>query len=367
MKVTTLVYYNIVSSSRRRIRLRAARPTGEMSIRKILVRAPNWIGDAVMCLPALEALKSLYPSAEIHLLAKQRVVPVFENNPAVSAFITVGGGHNGFFGALRLSKELREHDFDLAVLFQNAFGAALVAFLSGIRERVGYARDMRSGLLTKAVPATAAIRKRHQVFYYLNIIEALGAKPQASPVPKIFITGAERKAAREFLEKQGLAGRPVFGAAPGAAFGPAKKWPVERFASVLKGLTDEHKGAALVFGGPDDREACAAVKAAFPAAIDLSGKMTLRESMALVELAQVFITNDSGPMHLAAALGTPTVGIFGSTEDSLTGPVGPSVAVVREKTECSPCFKRECRFGHYDCLRKVEASVVLAKAREMIE
>jgi len=338
-----------------------------MAIRKILVRAPNWIGDAVMCLPALEALKSIYPSAEIYLLAKQRVVPVFENNPAISGFITVGGGHNGFFGALRLSKELREQDFDLAVLFQNAFGAALVSFLSGIRERVGYARDMRSGLLTKAVPATAAIRKKHQVFYYLNIIEALGAKVPEAPVPKIYITDAERKAAREILEKQGLAGRPVFGAAPGAAFGPAKRWPAERFASVLKGLVDENGGGALVFGGPDDKEACALVKAAFPAAKDLSGKTTLRESMALVELAKVFITNDSGPMHLAAALGTPTVGIFGSTEDLLTGPVGRKTAVVREKIECSPCFKRECRFGHYECLKKVEASYVLEKAREMIE
>ncbi|MCC6503226.1 MAG: lipopolysaccharide heptosyltransferase II [Deltaproteobacteria bacterium] len=339
-----------------------------MAIKKILVRAPNWIGDAVMSLPALEALKSLYPSADIYLLAKSRVVPVFENNPAISGFITVEGGrHKGFFGALRLSGELRERDFDLAVLFQNAFGAALVAFLSGVKERVGYARDMRSGLLTKAVPVSAEIKKKHQVFYYLNIIKALGAKVPEAPVPKIYISDREKAAAKAFLEREGLSGKPVFGAAPGAAFGPAKRWPSERFASVLKGLVDEYKGCALVFGGPDDKEACSGVKAALPSVTDLSGRITLRESIALVALTRVFITNDSGPMHLAAAIGVPTVGIFGSTEDSLTGPVGRKAVSVREKIDCSPCFKRECPFGHYDCLKRVEAARVLAKAREMME
>jgi len=339
-----------------------------MAIKKILVRVPNWIGDAVMCLPALESLKALYPSSEIFLLAKPSVVPVFENSPALAGFILVEGGrHSGFFGTLRLSRELRARDFDLAVLFQNAFGAALVSFLAGVKERVGYARDMRSALLTKAVPVSAEIKKRHQIFYYLNIIKALGAKVPEAPVPKIYITGKEAASARAFLEREGLSGKPVFGAAPGAAFGPAKRWPVERFAAVLKGLVDEYKGGALVFGGPDDKEACAGVKAALPSTIDLSGKMTLRESSALVALTSVFITNDSGPMHLAAAIGVPTIGIFGSTEDSLTGPTGPKAASVREKIECSPCFKRECPFGHYECLKRVETKSVIEKAREMMK
>ena len=126
-----------------------------MAIKKILVRAPNWIGDAVMCLPSLEELKALYLSSEIFVLAKPRVIPVFESNPAVRGIISLKPErHSGFFGTLRLSKELRGGSFDLAVLFQNAFGAALISFLGAAKERVGYARDMRSGLLTKAIPAS---------------------------------------------------------------------------------------------------------------------------------------------------------------------------------------------------------------------
>ena len=339
-----------------------------MAIKKILVRAPNWIGDAVMCLPSLEELKALYLSSEIFVLAKPRVIPVFESNPAVRGIISLKPErHSGFFGTLRLSKELRGGSFDLAVLFQNAFGAALISFLGAAKERVGYARDMRSGLLTKAIPASGEIMKKHQVFYYLNIIKELGGKMPGRPVPQIYITAQETAIARAFLEKNNLKGKPVFGVAPGASYGPSKRWPAERFASVLKGLTDEYGGAALVFGGPEDKEACAGVKAALPSAIDLSGKTPLRESIALMSCSSAFLTNDSGPMHIAAALGVPTVAVFGSTEDSLTGPVGRNAASVREKIECSPCFKRECAFGHYECLKRVEAQRVLAKVKELMQ
>jgi heptosyltransferase-2 len=275
--------------------------------------------------------------------------------------------HSGLFGTLRLSKELRGESFDLAVLFQNAFGAAFISLLGAAKERVGYARDMRSGLLTKAIPASGEIMKKHQVFYYLNIIKELGGKMPDRPVPQIYITNEEAAAAQAFLEKNNLKGKPVFGAAPGASYGPSKRWPAERFASVLKGLTDEYGGAALVFGGPEDKEACAGVKEALPSAIDLSGKIPLREAVALMSCARAFITNDSGPMHIAAALGVPTVAVFGSTEDSLTGPVGSKAASIREKTECSPCFKRECAFGHYECLTRVDAEKILAKVKELMQ
>jgi heptosyltransferase-2 len=362
------MYYNDVSNACRGRTVCARRLTGQMAIKKILVRAPNWIGDAVMCLPALESLGALYPSSEIFVLAKPRVVPVFMNNPAVSGIIPLEAGrHGGFLGTLRLSRELRAKKFDLAVLFQNAFGAALISLLGAAKERVGYARDMRSGLLTKAIPVSAEVRKKHQVFYYLNIIKELGGNIPVNPVPRIYITGIEAAAAGAFLEREGLAGKPVFGVAPGASYGPSKRWPAERFASVLKGLVDEYGGAALIFGGPEDRQSCAGVKEAMPSAIDLSGKIPLREAIALMACSSAFITNDSGPMHIAAALGVPTIAVFGSTEDSLTGPVGKIAASVREKVECSPCFKRECAFGHYECLTRVEAQRVLAKVKELMQ
>ena len=336
---------------------------GILAVKKVLVRAPNWIGDAVMSLPALETLKGLYPSAQIYVLAKTRVMPVFENNPSVAGIIEYGREHGGFTGRLKLSGELKKHRFDLAVLFQNAFDAALISFLSRIPERAGYARDLRSGLLTRAIPVTEEIKKRHQVYYYLNIVEKLGGRPPSRITPGLHISREEDLWARGFIKDNGLEGRALFGAAPGASYGPAKRWAPERFAEVLAILKKEQGGAALILGGPEDKEASSAVAALVPGAIDLSGKLTLRQSIALASFFKAIVTNDSGPMHISAALGVPTVAIFGSTEDSLTGPVGERVAVVRKKIECSPCFDRECRFGHYRCPASIEASDVIEALR----
>lgn len=338
-----------------------------MAKKNILVRVPNWIGDAVMCLPALDALRALYPSSGISVLAKAKVVPVFEGNPSVNDIIVYEKErHGGLIGQLRLSGELRQKKFDLAVLFQNAFGAAVISFLGAASERVGYATDCRSGLLTKAIPVTDEILKRHEVFYYLNIIKELGGRTPKNPVPRIHLSSKETASARRFLDERGLGKGPVFGAAPGASFGPAKRWPAQGFAKVLKGLVDEYGGGVLVFGGPEDKEACRGVLEAMPSAIDLSGKAGLREAMALMGRCDAFITNDSGPMHISAALGVPTVAVFGSTDDSLTGPVGKRAAVVKEKMGCSPCFKRECRFGHYECLARIDPEEVLHKAKELL-
>lgn len=347
---------------------KAKRQKVAMAKKKILVRVPNWIGDAVMCLPALEALRALYPSSDISVLAKAKVVPVFEGNPSVSDIIVYDKArHGGLLGQLRLSGEIRKKRFDLAVLFQNAFGAAIISFLGAANERVGYASDYRSGLLTRAIPLTGEIRKKHEVFYYLNIIRELGGKTPKKPAPRIHLSSRERALAKKFLEECGLGKGPIFGAAPGASFGPAKRWPSARFAGVLKGLADEYGGGVLVFGGPEDNEACQGVVEAMPSAIDLSGKLGLREAIALMERCDAFITNDSGPMHISAALGVPTVALFGSTDDSITGPVGKRAAVVKEKIDCSPCFKRECRFGHYECLNRIDAKKVLLKAKELMK
>lgn len=336
--------------------------------KKILVRVPNWIGDAVMCLPALEALKSLHPSSRITVLAKPKVIPVFENNPAISEILEFGSKKGGILEKMSVSSELKGRGFDTALLFQNAFEAAFISFLSRIPERVGYARDFRSAFLTKAVSVTREIKKRHQVYYYLNLVEALGRSvdKEIAPIPKLYISEEEAGWARGFLRDKGLSGRPLFGAAPGASYGPAKMWPPERFASVLKELSEARKGAALVFGGPDDKEACGALKRAYPRASDLSGELSLRQSMSLMSLLDAFITNDSGPMHISAALGVPTVAIFGSTDSVLTGPAGKKTAVVGKKMECSPCFKRECKFGHYECLRAIDADEVLKAAKGLI-
>ncbi|MDP2688952.1 MAG: lipopolysaccharide heptosyltransferase II [Deltaproteobacteria bacterium] len=335
--------------------------------KKILVRAPNWIGDAVMCLPALECLKRLYPGSEITVLTKGRAVPVFENNPHVAASMEYDdrGAHGGLGGRFKLRGELKERGFGLAVLFQNAFDAAFLSFISGIPERAGYATDLRSGLLTKAIPVTDEIKKRHQAYYYMNIIKALGGECERA-APRVYISKEENDWADGFIRANGLEGALMAGAAPGASYGPAKRWAPERFAETLAALSRSHRLVPMIFGGPEDSGVCREVSRRMRGKYhDLSGRVTLRQFMALLSRMSVFITNDSGPMHLSAALGVPTVAIFGSTDPSLTGPLGDGVKVVSNNTPCSPCFERTCRFSHYDCL-SIGAEEVMKAAEGLL-
>lgn len=337
----------------------------EGPVKMILVRAPNWIGDAVMCLPAVESLKALYPSAGITVLTKGRAVPVFMGNPSVKDVIEYDdrARHSGIKGRLVLSGELRERGFDLAVLFQNAFDAAFIAYISRIPKRVGYARDLRTKLLTLPVPATKEIKARHQVYYYLNIVKALGGSVPPSPVPRIYITDDEKAWADEFLRKNNLAERAVIGAAPGASYGPAKRWMPEHFATVLNASAARHNAVPIIFGGIDDAEVCKTVSDRITCKhLNLAGSMSLRQSMSILSHLSVFITNDSGPMHISAALGVPTVAVFGSTDPVLTGPLGPHVRVIIKKTDCSPCFERECLYNDFRCLTAITPAEVLEAA-----
>ncbi len=337
---------------------------------RILVRTPNWVGDAVMTLPALACLKRLYGGAGITLLAKKKVIPVYEHNPAVQGIIEYGEDFKGLAGRFRLSGRLRTEKFQLAVLFQNAFDAAFISFISRIPQRAGYSRDMRGGLLTIPVRFNDEVKRLHHVFYYLRIVEALGEGCSREAWPKIYLSDDERGEARDFLREKGLEGVPVIGASPGASYGPAKMWPPERFARVLIRLSGELGAVPIVFGGPGDAGAAERVfelvEKERPGGLNLAGKVSLRRFMALLTMLRLFITNASGPMHIAAALGLPTVAIFGSTDPRLTGPRGGNVRVVIKETVCSPCFERKCRYGHYRCLTSITAEEVYSEAAELL-
>jgi len=341
--------------------------------RPILVRVPNWIGDAVMCLPALEAVHRLYPARPVTVAAKPRVVPVFEHAPYVKDIIEYDdrGAHRGMLGRLRFAGEIKKRGFGTAILFQNAFDAAFVSFISGIPERVGYGRDMRPALLTKAIKTTPEIKKRHQIFYYLNIVKALGAKmPVKTPLPRLKISSDENRWADDFLKEHGLAKARLIGAAPGASYGQAKRWPEKAFSTALNETARRANATVALFGGPDDSPVCEAVYAGLDkneTRLNLCGRLKLGESMALMARCAGFITNDSGPMHLAAALGVPTVAVFGSTDPALTEPTGPYVSVIQKAVDCSPCFKREGRYGHYKCLTEIKAQDVANEALNLMK
>ncbi len=349
------------------------RPLRPEAPRRIMVRAANWVGDAVMTLPALAALHAACPSAQIEVVARPWAEAVYAAQPGVSRVLAYDkdGRHAGAGGLLRLARELRERRYDWAVLWQNAFEAALIAWLARIPLRLGYARDGRGLLLTHPARLTPGIRRVHQSSYYLYILRQAGLLPADPPArgvrPELHLRQEDRDWAGRFLAAKGLAGARLLGLAPGAAFGPAKMWPAERFAAAAREL-DGRFGAVLLFGGQGEAKACAEVAAGLDgiAALNLAGATELGQALALLERTDLFLTNDSGLMHAAAALGRPTVAVFGSTDPIATGPLGPRVALVRGQASCAPCLKPQCAEGDLRCFTSVEPGQVAEAARRLL-
>ena len=316
--------------------------------KKIVVRVPNWIGDAVMSLPALEALRAEYPTAEITLVAKPWVSELYHGHPAVTRQIVydAAGEHRGPSGFRKLVSAMREERFDAAILFQNALQAAWMAWRARIPQRIGYARDGRSPLLTEAVEVPAASAYGHQVYYYLQLLFRAGLidRPRTVREIRLAVTPSEKAWATKYLESLGLRGpRFLVGLNPGASFGPAKRWPPEHFADLADRLIGALHADAVLFGSAEERllaEGIAQVMEHTPTVV--AGDTTLREFMALLSQCRLIVSNDSGPMHLAAALGLPVVAVFGSTDERATGPISPRARVAKRRVPCSPCGLREC-------------------------
>ncbi|MBZ0156367.1 MAG: lipopolysaccharide heptosyltransferase II [Alphaproteobacteria bacterium] len=328
----------------------------ESSSSTILIRGVNWVGDAVMTLPAVRAVKKAFPGAKVSLLVKPLVKPVFEGDPAIDEIIEYDERFRGITGRLSLARLLGKRGFSHAILLQNAFDAALLAFLAGVPERIGYDRDGRGLLLTRRVPFTGGDRKIHHIRYYLDLLNAAGI-PAEYTHPWICLSGEEKRAARERLAAMG---RPVLGINPGATYGSAKRWFPERFTEVARRFISETGGSVVIFGGPKETDIAQEIHeaaAGHPLSADssssllnLAGKTSLRELMALIAECDALLTNDSGPMHIAYAVGTPSVSLFGSTSPELTGPVGEGNVVLRKDMACSPCFERTCKNGDMKCM-----------------
>jgi len=326
------------------------RPIEKARIKRILIRSTNWVGDAVMTLPALAAVRENFPGAHLTVLAKPWVAPIFEDHPAVDHVLVYEKGNTAraaFSEMLRVTRLIRKERFDLAILFQNAFEAALLAFVGRVKQRVGYGTDGRGFMLTHGVPRSAQVLNIHQVGYYCEILRGVGW-PAEERDPVLHAGDEVRKQAIEFLKSNGI--EPLdflVGLSPGAVFGSAKRWPPERFAQIGDRVAERWGGKVLVFGSRGEKSigdrVCAAMK---HGALNLCGETSLRVAMGIMSLCGFFVTNDSGLMHMAAALGLPTVAIFGSTDHVATGPRGFKTRIVRRAVPCAPCLKQECPTDH---------------------
>jgi heptosyltransferase-2 len=329
----------------------------DKSCKNLLVRGVNWIGDGVMTLPALKALRKTMPEAKISLLVKPWVSPLFEKDPNIDEIIIYGDKYKGIIGKIKLSRMLNKKNFCSAILFQNAFDAALITFLAGIKERAGYNRDGRGHLLTTAVPVPQNEGKVHQINYYLNLLDKLGINAGYSD-PYIYLTLDERLEARKFLQDMK---KPILGINPGATYGSAKRWLPERFAEIANWFIKDTGGSAIIFGGNPEVDIADEIykksiheSRTSNSLMNLAGKTSLRELISLISECDVFLTNDSGPLHIAYAVRTPIVAIFGSTDPVLTGPPPGgdenNHVVVKPDLSCSPCFERTCKNNDMRCM-----------------
>ncbi len=363
---------------------------------RLLVRGVNWLGDAVMTTPALQRLRECFPRAHITLLTHEKLAELWRAHPSLDAVIAFAQGESPW----SIASRLRQERFQTALIFPNSPRSALEAWLARIPSRIGYARSWRTWLLTQAVkdrPQRIAMRRLsgrevrrlcrdgresadgsapnspgagHQTREYLYLAAAMGASPEPLP-PRLAVAPGEVQAAAMKFGLDG-AGPMLVGLNPGAEYGPAKRWPVQRFVAAAREIGSQEDCAFLIFGGRSDSPITAELEAGLADAslpvFNLSGRTSLRELCALLKVCGVVLTNDTGPMHVAAALGTPVVVPFGSTSPELTGPgmIGdPRHRLLKSSAPCSPCFRRTCPVG-LRCMNNIEVREVAAAVLDCV-
>jgi heptosyltransferase-2 len=331
---------------------------------KIMIRATNWVGDAIMALPALRAVRQRHPDAKISIVARPYVAEIYREQQVCDELVAYdpSGEHRGWSGREKLAADLRTRKFDVALLLQNAFDAAWLAWRVQIPQRIGYARDARSFLLTKAIPVPKPGEiPTHEKFYYLELLRRAGWLDQLIDESHITlrVSDAARQRATQILLEAGAkpnARRIAVGA--GASYGSAKCWPPDRFAKALNALLSRTDADIILFGTPGELPVFTAIAAELQRPpINLTGKTSIADLPALLSQCHLFLGNDSGAMHVAAAVGLPVVAIFGPTDPQGTAPVTPRLTIVQQKPYCSPCFLRRCPTDHR-CMTAVTPAMV---------
>jgi heptosyltransferase-2 len=338
-------------------------------VEKLLIRAVNWVGDAVMTTPAIGAIRESFPRAEITLLANPLVTQLFSPHVWVDRVITFdrNGAHKGLSGRIRLAAQLRKQAFDAAVILPNSFESSLIPWLAGIPVRLGKTGDGRGFMLTGSFRPDEQMPVVHEVEYYLELMRHFGITGEAR-VPHLTVTLEEDQGAALRLAEQGITADDfVIGVNPGAAFGSAKRWSPERFAEVAGRLAGAWNAKVIIFGGPGETDIADGIEQHLAGlCCNVAGKTNLRELMALIHRCNFLVTNDSGPMHIAAACGVPLVAIFGSTDHATTSPYTDKAVIVRKEVECAPCKLRECPTDHR-CMTSVSGDDVVQAALQLRE
>jgi heptosyltransferase-2 len=316
------------------------------------VRSPNWLGDAVMAFPAVRNLKELIFDEPLVVATPEKLAALWQRCPFVDQVISLNQPKN----IKATAAQLREGHFGSAVLLPNSFRVAAEAWLAGIPQRFGYAKGGRGLLLSQTIPTPPRNPARlHQRYFYLDLVAALGA-PDDPSVPKL------RKDPTVLASgSRGL----VVAICPGAEYGPAKRWPVENFVAVARHFIAKRRAKIILLGAAVDVPVAEEFVKLLPEVENLVGKTSLDEFMDALVSVRLVVGNDSGAMHVASALGVPTLAVFGSTEPQLTGPMGTRSKVLRHHVPCSPCFLRECPID-FACMRNISSEMAIAAAEVLL-
>ncbi|HLY11863.1 MAG TPA: lipopolysaccharide heptosyltransferase II [Planctomycetota bacterium] len=316
----------------------------------ILVKGNNWLGDAVMSLPTLKSLKTMLPRSRVTVLTKPAFADLYAGAPYVDEVLS---HHRGGMGTwVDIVRSLKKKKFDAALVLPRSFSAALLAWSVRIPRRIGYADGARTKLLTET---PAPLDRRHRVYHYHHLLTAFGDPPAVQP-PRLELPAAARAWAEETLP-----GGPWIGFNPGATYGAAKQWFPDRFIDLGKKLRP--RGRIVVVGGPAEADLGDQV-AKGVGGLSIAGRTSVMQLSAAIARCSLFVTNDTGPMHVADAVGTPMVAIFGPTDWIVTPPFGKTHTIVRHEIECSPCLKRTCPLGHHECMKRIEVDQVLKACEE---
>ena len=342
------------------------------NIQRIIVRGTNWVGDAMMTLPALRELRRLFPDAHITLATRSWAKGLFVGAEFVDELqINDGRGLRSFFQQVRAWRRGR---FDLAILLTNSFQSALVAALAGITVRIGYAADGRARLLTNAIEQPEWRSIRHEIFYYLRIIaelEWLFTRQQTfldvQPDASLEVSDVRKDEARSRLQRQGVhEDRPVIALCPGSINSRAKRWPAENYAVLADRCVDTLGAQILLIGSKEELDVSRQVADRMHnKPIMLTGQTDIAEVVAVLSVADLLVTNDTGPAHISAALGRPTLVIFGPTNPLTTRPFSPFAEIIRHPPECAPCMLRDCPIDHR-CMTAITPDEVFSRAREIM-
>jgi heptosyltransferase-2 len=336
--------------------------------KNIIVRMPNWIGDAVMATPVLADLKAHFKDAKITVMCQSNIASLLKHDPNVDELEVYAKPSGWIHRAthFEIVDQLQRGKYDLGILLTNSFSSAWWFFRGKVQNRIGYKGNFRDFLLNKAVALPEKVETQHLVITYKMLLEPLGIS-LSNTLPKLYVDSQESQSAKELLKQMGIDPlvNTIIGINPGAAYGSAKCWLPDRFKALNKRLLEDKNVYLLYFG---DQAGTSLVddicKGTDERVINLAGKTTIRSLMALIQQCALLLTNDSGPMHMASALGTKLLALFGSTSDVKTGPFGNN-KIIHKHVECSPCYKRVCPID-FRCMTKISVEEVYREIHKLL-